>query len=191
MAGFDPVSEQRELTLVNCRYREPGGLRPGSRMAVVPSWRGAGWLVLAWLCLLLALLGVALPGLPTTPFVLLAAAAAARGSERLHRRLREHRRFGRIITDWEREGAVSLAAKRLASLSMILCALVIHLTAPVWWLAVPPWLIMAAVAVWLWLRPSPGGHDSAAARHQFRPDAARPSGHGTRDDGSTSTPTNS
>lgn len=41
-------------------------------------------LVLAYVCLALAFIGVALPGLPTVPFLLLAAWFSARGSTRLH-----------------------------------------------------------------------------------------------------------
>lgn len=51
--------------------------------------------------LALAVLGVFLPVLPTTPFVLLAAALFARGSARLHHHLRHHKIFGPIIQDWE------------------------------------------------------------------------------------------
>lgn len=47
------------------------------------SLRWAWWL-LAYASLGLALVGIVLPGLPTVPFVLLAAFAAARGSDRLH-----------------------------------------------------------------------------------------------------------
>lgn len=70
--------------------------------------------ILAWLCIALALLGLVVPGLPTTPFVLLAAWAASRGSKRLHRWLQEHPRLGPPLRDWERQGAVSPRAKLLA-----------------------------------------------------------------------------
>lgn len=51
--------------------------------------------------LALAVLGIFLPILPTTPLVLLAAAFFARGSTRLHHYLLHHRIFGPIIQDWE------------------------------------------------------------------------------------------
>jgi hypothetical protein len=113
------------------------------------------WLLLAWVALLLGIVGIALPGLPTTPFVLLAAFAAARGSARLHRWLHQHPRFGPMIGDWEREGAISGRAKRLATLLMLLAAVILGLTAPAWWMAGIAWAIMAPVAVWMWLRPLP------------------------------------
>lgn len=113
------------------------------------------WLLLAWMCLALAVLGVILPGLPTTPFVLVAAWAAARGSPRLHAWLHAHRVFGRIIRDWQAEGAVSLRAKQTALATMLLCAAVLIAFAPHWAFAATGCGFMAAVGTWLWRRPEP------------------------------------
>lgn len=76
------------------------------------------WLGLGGLFLGLGLLGVALPVLPTTPFLLLAAACFARSSPRLHRWLLAHPVFGPPILNWEENGAISRRAKRLAVGSM-------------------------------------------------------------------------
>lgn len=54
-------------------------------------------LVSGWLALGLGALGVVLPLLPATPFVLLAAACFAGSSPRMHRRLRESRLFGPMV----------------------------------------------------------------------------------------------
>lgn len=113
------------------------------------------WWTLAWLALVLGLIGVVLPGLPTTPFMLLAAGAAAKGSPRLRAWLLAHRSFGPAIRQWEAEGAVSRGSKRVASLAMLLCALIIALTAPRWWMVAVACLSMATVAAWLWRRPEP------------------------------------
>ena len=51
------------------------------------------WLVVGLLALALAVLGIFLPLLPTTPLVLLAAFAFARSSERLHQWLLDHDLF--------------------------------------------------------------------------------------------------
>lgn len=122
-----------------------------------PSRLRWAWWLLAWLSLGLGVLGVALPGLPTVPFILLSAYAAARGSARLHAWLLAHRRFGPMITDWERHGAVSRRAKRLALALMSLAAALMFLTAPRWWMAATGTGIMAVVAAWLWARPEPPG----------------------------------
>lgn len=113
------------------------------------------WWLLAYVALGLGLIGILVPGLPTVPFVLLAAFAAARGSERLHARLLAHPRFGPMIRDWQTQGAVSRRAKRLATLSMAACAVILLLTAPRLWMAGVGIAIMAIVAAWLWRRPEP------------------------------------
>ena len=113
------------------------------------------WWLLAYASLGLGIVGIVVPGLPTVPFVLLAAFAAARGSRRLRRRLLADQRFGPMIRDWERDGAVSRRAKRLATGTMALCAVVMFLTAPRWWMAATGSAIMACVALWLWRRPEP------------------------------------
>jgi uncharacterized membrane protein YbaN (DUF454 family) len=83
--------------------------------------RALRWLL--WLAgtvsLGLGIVGVVLPGLPTTPFVLLAAACYARASPRLHRWLREHRFFGPMVRDWETHRSLTRRSKRIAQGSML------------------------------------------------------------------------
>jgi len=76
------------------------------------------WTGMGSACLALSVVGIALPLLPTTPFVLLAAFAFARGSPRLRHWLETHPRFGPPIRDWERHGAIAPRAKRLAAALM-------------------------------------------------------------------------
>mgnify|MGYP000846780483 CR=1 FL=1 len=113
------------------------------------------WWLLAYASLGLGLLGIVVPGLPTAPFVLLAAFAAARGSRRLHGWLLAHRQFGPMIRDWQAGGAVSRRAKRLASVMMGTSAVLMLLLMPDPRMAVPGIVIMAIVAAWLWRRPEP------------------------------------
>ena len=93
------------------------------------------WWLLAYGSLALGLIGIVVPGLPTVPFVLLAAFAASRGSARLHAWLLGHRRFGPMIRDWQAQGAVSRRAKWLATGMMSACAAIMFLTAPKAWMA--------------------------------------------------------
>ncbi len=113
------------------------------------------WWLLAYASLGLGLVGIVIPGLPTVPFVLLAAFAAARGSARLHRRLLAHPQFGPMIRDWQAQGAVSRRAKWLATFMMSACAAIMFLAAPKTWMAASGSAIMALVAFWLWRRPEP------------------------------------
>jgi uncharacterized membrane protein YbaN (DUF454 family) len=68
--------------------------------------------------LVLGLIGVVLPGLPTTPFILLAAACYAKASPRLHAWLLNHRWFGAMLRDWERDHSLSRRSKTVAIVSM-------------------------------------------------------------------------
>ena len=78
----------------------------------------AAFLGTGTVALLLGLLGVFLPLLPTTPFVLLAAACFARGSERVHNRLLAHRIAGPIIRDWQEHRSMPPGVKPWAFLTM-------------------------------------------------------------------------
>jgi hypothetical protein len=113
------------------------------------------WLALACLSLGFGVVGLLVPGLPTTPFVILAAAAAARGSTRLHDWLVRHRVFGPLITDWRAHRAVRRRTKGVATATMALSAAVLFLVTPTAWLAGVASAVMAVVGAWLWLRPEP------------------------------------
>jgi uncharacterized membrane protein YbaN (DUF454 family) len=118
------------------------------------------WWLLAYASLGAGIVGVFVPGLPTTVFVLVAAWAAAKGSDRLHAWLSNHPRFGPLIRDWQAHRAVPRKAKWAASWTMLGCAAVLVATmlavgAHAGWRVALPVACMAAVAAWLWRRPEP------------------------------------
>ena len=80
-------------------------------------WTGAGALALA-----LGIVGIFVPLLPTTPFVLLASFCFVRGSPALHARLLANPRFGPAIRDWEAGRGIPRRAKRVA-IAMTLASL--------------------------------------------------------------------
>ena len=77
------------------------------------------WRVLGFSTLVLAFLGVALPLLPTVPFLLLSAFFFSKSSERMHKWLMTHKIFGKMIEDWNERRAISPKAKYLATLSIV------------------------------------------------------------------------
>jgi uncharacterized protein len=80
---------------------------PIARNAVV---RGA-WMAIGFVFVGLGSLGVALPLLPTTPFVLLAAYCFARSSPRFYGWLLRHRIFGKLVRDWRAGRGIAMRAK--------------------------------------------------------------------------------
>jgi len=76
------------------------------------------WRALGFFFLLLGATGVVLPLLPTTPFVLLAAACFARSSPRMHQWLLDSELFGPMLSSWEANRCVSRKVKGFA-LSMM------------------------------------------------------------------------
>ena len=68
----------------------------------------------------LAILGVVLPILPTTPFLLVAAACFAKSSPEMQRRLLANKTFGPLIHDWQKYRSIPRKAKRIALLTIIL-----------------------------------------------------------------------
>ena len=82
------------------------------------------WLMVGALALALGAIGIVLPLLPTTPFLLVAAFAFAESSERMHQWLLNHNVFGALIHDWQRHRAISRSAK-IASVAAMAAVLII------------------------------------------------------------------
>lgn len=82
---------------------------PGPGRVARQLWTGFGALSLG-----AGALGLVLPLLPTTPFVILAAFAFSKGSPRFAHALHEHRLFGPIIAEWRARGAIAPRYKALA-----------------------------------------------------------------------------
>lgn len=111
------------------------------------------WRALASVFLGLGALGVVLPGLPTTPFLLVAAWAGARGWPALEARLLDHPRYGSMIRDWRERRAVPRRAKWLASGMMFGSAAMLWLSPAPLSARLAVSVILVCIAAWLWSRP--------------------------------------
>ncbi|MCL4676725.1 MAG: DUF454 family protein [Pararhodobacter sp.] len=114
------------------------------------------WTIAGGLALVLGLVGVVLPLLPTTPLLLLAAFCFARTSPRLEMWLVEHPRLGPPIRDWRAEGAISTRGKILALIGIsVTFALSLVLGLPGHVLLIQA-VTLGAVTLFIVTRPRPG-----------------------------------
>ena len=91
------------------------------------------WFALGLLSLLLAVLSVVLPLLPTTPFLLLSAFCFSQSSEKAHQWLLNHNFFGPLINDWQQHGKIRRKVKVVALSTMALMPILsLFLGAPQW-----------------------------------------------------------
>lgn len=112
-----------------------------------------------WLCVGLTatglgLIGVVLPLMPTTVFLILAAYAFARSSPRLHGWLTEHPRFGPVILNWQRHGSIDRRAKLMAVAVMAVTFVASWIVGVSDFVLGAQAVVLGAVAAFILTRPS-------------------------------------
>lgn len=110
------------------------------------AWRGAGLVSVG-----LGLIGIALPIMPTVPFLLLAAFCFARSNPEWEQRLLDHPQYGPSLRTWRERRAISRQAKVGAIGAMSVGAAV------TWFTLGAPWIyfslgILAVCGTWIWTR---------------------------------------
>ena len=122
-----------------------------------PNWTIARalWFALGCLGVGLGFVGIIIPVLPTTPFILVAVWAFGKSSPAFAERLRRHKVFGPYVRDWEAHRVIPAKAKIAACVMMSL-----SLGWLVWFTAAPAWAkmltaaLMAAAAFYVLSKPS-------------------------------------
>lgn len=110
-------------------------------------------LSLGWLAIALGTLGIVLPLLPTTPFMLLAAWCFARSSPRFHHWLMWRSPFGRYLRHWQQHRAMPPGSKgRAIALIVMSFALSLYLV-KVLWVRVMLLILLMALLFMLWRIP--------------------------------------
>jgi uncharacterized membrane protein YbaN (DUF454 family) len=87
--------------------------------------------------------------------LLLTAWFAAKGSERLHRWLYTHPHLGKLLIDWEQQGAVSRLSKVMAVFLIITSWGVMYMRISNFWLMAGLAVLFIAIIVFLLSRPEP------------------------------------
>ncbi len=118
--------------------------RPGARHALF---------AFAWLNVGAGAVGVVVPGLPTTVFLIIALWAFSKSSDRFHNWLYTHPRFGPPLRDWTRHGVISSRAKLLAISVMTLSLVILAVVAENWILPLVVAAVVAPIAVFILTRP--------------------------------------
>lgn len=121
----------------------------------IPSVRRAFYTGLAGISFSLGVIGLFLPLLPTTCFMLLAVWLASKGSPRFALWIRRHPRFGPPIQAWERERAIPRHAKQLAVALLALSIIVLALTVSALTVRIVLIAGLSMLAVWIYTRPEP------------------------------------
>ena len=109
------------------------------------------WFIAGTICVVLGAIGMVLPILPTTPFLLAAAACYYKSSERMHRWLLNNKWFGEYIRNYT-EGKGLTKKTKIAALSLLWITIIFstvfmldHLLPAQ--LVLPMQIIMIAVAI--------------------------------------------
>lgn len=129
----------------------------------LPKWslRRAVWFSIGVTALALGAVGVFLPVLPTTPFVLVAVFAFGKSTPAVASWLEDSRTFGPVIADWQAHGAIAPRAKALAMAMMAIVFLFsVVMAAPTVVLIIQA-VCMTGAAAFILSRPSgPAGRRS-------------------------------
>ena len=109
---------------------------------------------LGWLCVGLGFVGVFVPGIPTTIFLIIALWAFTKSSEKLRHWLLNHKRFGPILTNWQQHKVVPRRAKILMVILMSLASILFYYSLQNLYLTIGLVIILVLVAIYVISLPS-------------------------------------
>ena len=109
---------------------------------------------LGWLCVGLGFVGVFVPGIPTTIFLIIALWAFTKSSEKLRHWLLNHKRFGPILNNWQQHKVVPRRAKILMVVLMSLAVVLFYYSLQNLYLTIGLIIILVLVAVYVISLPS-------------------------------------
>ena len=111
------------------------------------------YLIVGLLSLLLGVIGIVVPLLPTVPFILLAAFCFARSSERLHQWLMSHPWFAEALNNWQTKRALNRTLKRRAMIMTTLSFAISITLVPLIWVKLMLLGMLCGLLIYLWQIP--------------------------------------
>jgi len=109
---------------------------------------------LGWLCVGLGFVGVFVPGIPTTIFLIIALWAFTKSSEKLRHWLLNHKRFGPILSNWQEHKVVPRRAKILMVVLMSVAVILFYYSLQSLILTIGLIIILVSVAIYVISLPS-------------------------------------
>ena len=109
---------------------------------------------LGWLCVGLGFVGVFVPGIPTTIFLIIALWAFTKSSKKLRHWLLNHKRFGPILSNWQKHQVVPRRAKILMVVLMSVAVILFYYSLQSLILTIGLIIILVSVAIYVIFLPS-------------------------------------
>lgn len=108
------------------------------------------WKLAAASAFALGIVGVFVPGLPTVPFMILAAWAASKGWPKFEAWLLNHAHYGHHIRSWRDKRAIPKRAKIYATAMMLVSTLLLIAAELNPWALTVILMVMAGTLIWMW-----------------------------------------
>ena len=109
---------------------------------------------LGWFCVGLGFIGIFVPGIPTTIFLIIALWAFTKSSKKLRNWLLNHKKFGPILNNWQQYKVVPLRAKILMVVLMSLASILFYYSLQNLYLTIGLVIILVLVAIYVISLPS-------------------------------------
>lgn len=112
------------------------------------------WMILGFICLGIAYLGIILPGIPWSTPTVVAAYCFAKSSERWHNWIMNHKLFGPFLRNWSEKRVFPTYGRWAMVATMDVSLIILWFTTYNWKLVVGVGVGMLACAIWVWRYPS-------------------------------------
>ena len=111
------------------------------------------WIVAGFICLVIAYIGIIVPGIPWSTPTVGAAFCFAKGSDRWHNWLMNHKFFGPFLRNWKEKRIYPTKAKWAMFIMMDISLVTLWLTTGNWMAVAGLSLVMAVILLWAYRLP--------------------------------------